>query len=236
VQHEEECPPAWFGEWLGEAGLGLDVVLAHEGAAVPTRLDGYDALLVLGGGMGADDDDAVAWLPATKRLIRSVVARRQPFLGICLGHQLAAAALGGQVVTNPAGRASGLTPVRLTDAGETDRLLSAVPEGAVAVQWNNDIVATLPPGAVRLASAPDGTVQAARFGAAAWGVQFHPEASPEVFRGWTLKPSTPQTHHDGRPVRHIPADVEAAREGLRWAWCRLAHRFARLVTSPVSVA
>jgi GMP synthase (glutamine-hydrolysing) len=226
IQHEDECPPAWFGEWLTDAGLELHVVQAHRGDQVPARLGSHVALMVLGGEMGANDDAAHDWLAPTRALIATVVDAGQPFLGICLGHQLATVALGGEVTRNPHGPAEGLTAVVLTPAGRDDPLL-ADSEGRRSVQWNGDIAARLPDGAVSLATAPDGTVQAARFRDRAWGVQFHPEASPAVFRSWTVdKPSD-------RPVRdHVvaaAAAIDAAEAELRAAWEPLARRFAELV-------
>jgi GMP synthase (glutamine-hydrolysing) len=226
IQHEDACPPAWFGEWLRGAGVQLDVLAAHRGDDVPSDLGRHDGLLVLGGEMSANDDATCDWLEPTKGLIETVVGADQPLLGICLGHQLMTAALGGEVTRNPNGHAGGLTPVALTGEGHADPLLAGF-DGLRSVQWNGEIAARLPEGAVTLATAPDGTVQAARFGERAWGVQFHPEASPEVFRRWTVdKPSA-------RPVReHVIAavtEIEAAADELHAAWEPLAHRFAQLV-------
>ena len=184
-------------------------------------------MVVLGGEMGAYDDEAHPWLTATKSLIASTVRAGRPFLGICLGHQLAAVALGGTAETNPHGKASGLTPLGLTEAGSDDVLLGGVEDGAPAVMWNDDVVSWLPDGAVTLARSPDGTVQAARFGPRAWGVQFHPEASPDVFDGWTIaKPSAP----DRSPAATTAAGrIRAAEPELRRHWEPLARRFAAIV-------
>lgn len=233
IQHEDECPPAWFGEWLTDAGLQLDVVEAHRGDPVPVDLGPCAGLMVLGGEMGANDDVSYDWLKATRMLIATVVDAGQPFLGICLGHQLATVALGGAVDRNPSGPAEGLTPVSLTAAGRGDPLLAGS-DGLRSVQWNGDVALRLPAGAVPLATAPDGSVQAARFGDRAWGVQFHPEASPAVFRSWTVdKPTT-------RPIReHVLAaaeGIEAATDELRVAWEPLARRFAEIVRRSLSPA
>jgi GMP synthase (glutamine-hydrolysing) len=225
VQHEDDCPPAWFGEWLVAAGLTLDVRRGHRGDEIPRDLDGSDALIVLGGEMGAYDDDAHPWLPATKSLIGTVVREGAPFLGVCLGQQLAAVALGGEVMVNPAGQALGLTPFAPTAAGATDDLLSVVRLGAAAVQWNRDIVSRLPEGATALATSPDGTHQAIRFGPSAWGVQFHPEVSPVVFESWvygTREAPTPE-------ALAALAQVYGAEERLRSDWRPLAVRFADVV-------
>ncbi|MGH3471289.1 MAG: type 1 glutamine amidotransferase [Nocardioidaceae bacterium] len=236
VQHEAGCPPAWFGPWLEAAGCDLDVLRGDLGQPIPDTLAGYAGLMVLGGEMGAYDDVDHPWLTPTKELIATVVSADQPFLGICLGHQLAAVAMGGEVTRNPNGPATGLTPVTLTDAGRTDPLLNVVVDRAATIQWNNDIVARLPAGAVLLAVAPDGTVQAARFGARAWGVQFHPEASPAVVRDWTVgRPAATELESQGIDVTAARAAIEGAEEQLFADWQPLAHRFGRLVTESSTV-
>ncbi len=235
IQHEDDCTLAWFGEWLGAAGVGFDAVLGHRGDVVPDDLGGYDALVVLGGAMGAYDDASCPWLTSTKALIAKVVAARQCFLGICLGHQLAAVALGGQVIANPLGQANGLSPVALTPAGQVDQLAQVIATGARSVQWNDDIVSRLPEGAVELATAPDGTVQMASFGERAWGVQFHPEASPEVFDSWiraaeVSEPLVVDRLHD------VLDQITSAEADLRRDWEPLARRFAQVVASQPAIS
>jgi len=227
IQHEDDCPPAWFGEWFAGAGLEYDVVLGHRGDAVPGELDPYDALVVLGGEMGADDDADHAWLTPTKQLIAQVVDKGQCFLGICLGHQLAAAALDGEVIVNPHGQAVGLTPVTLTQDGVSDQLLGVVRPGSRSIQWNRDVAGRLPSGAVVLATAPDGTVQAARYADSAWGVQFHPEASPAVFESWIGADGVERSTR----LEQTLDEITAAEDELRAAWAPLARRFAEIVTT-----
>lgn len=230
VQHEDSCPPGWFGEWLTAAGLEVEILDAHRGRAIPAALTDHAGLLVLGGEMGANDDSTTRWLAPTRALIATVAASGGPFLGICLGHQLATVALGGTVLPNPHGHGTGLTPFAPTDAAATDPLLSAVTPGALAVQWNNDVAIALPPRATLLATSPDGTVQAARFGTRAWGVQFHPEASPEIFRSWTTdKPSAAEARADGIDMFAAADQIQAHSGALRKAWEPLARRWARIV-------
>lgn len=182
VQHQEDCPPALLGTWLREEGCGLDVRHPYAGDDLPADLSGHDALVVLGGSMGANDDKTHPWLPATRGLIRSAAEGRTPVLGICLGHQLAAAALGGAVEVNRHGRQFGVLPMGWADVAADDPVLGSRP--ARAIHWNNDVVTALPPGAVALAHAPDGTVQAARFAESVWGVQPHPEVDDEIVARW----------------------------------------------------
>lgn len=230
VQHEDSCPPGWFGDWLTAAGIELDVLSAHQGRAVPASLTDHHGLLVLGGEMGALDDHEARWLVPTRALIATVTASRTPFLGICLGHQLAAVALGGRVAPNPHGHGQGLTPYSPTAVAADDPLFAPLRAGAPAVQWNNDVVTELPPGASELATSPDGTVQAARFGPFSWGVQFHPEASPAIFRSWTTdKPSAHEARADGIDVFAAARAVGDHVDELRQAWEPLAHGFARIV-------
>ncbi|MBD3782209.1 MAG: type 1 glutamine amidotransferase [Micrococcales bacterium] len=221
VQHEPDAPLAWLGEWWEALGLRLTVVRGDLGQPVPARLadGGHDGLVVLGGSMGANDDAEHPWLGPTKALLRDTARAGEPVLGVCLGHQLAAVALGGRAGRNPAGRTLGVVPVALTTDGMGDPLLAGT-LGAPAVHFNDDVVLQVPPGASVLARLPDGRPQALRLGLRAWSVQFHPETSPEVFADWMR--SEPE-EADGPAAL---ADVTAARDALRGAWQPLAERFA----------
>lgn len=238
VQHEPDAPVAWLGEWWTALGLELDVVRGDLGEPVAEHLAGHDGLVVLGGAMGACDDATSPWLAATRALLADAVRREVPTLGVCLGHQLAAVALGGRVDRNPSGRTVGLVPVALTEAGARDPLLTGL-DGRVAVHYNDDVVIETPAGSSLLATTPDGRPQALRLGPAAWGVQFHPETSPEVFGAW-LRWDSPEGLTDAQA--DLLTRVTAARELLRASWQPLAERFAALVmacadgTRPVATA
>ncbi|MBF4162790.1 type 1 glutamine amidotransferase [Nocardioides acrostichi] len=219
VQHEDPCPPGMVGDWLREAGCDLDVRRAHLGDPLPDDLTAHAGFMVLGGAANADDD--VAWFPQTKALVRAAAATGVPALGICLGHQVFASALGGRVVRNPQGAQHGLLPVgwlpEATDDPLVGGLTGTTRDGArVGVHWNGDIVAQLPEGAVRLASAPGGEVQAARFAASVWGVQWHPEADADLVAGW---PGTSAFVPTARRVH----------ERLVASWRPLAQSFVALV-------
>jgi GMP synthase (glutamine-hydrolysing) len=231
VQHEPDAPAAWLGEWWVDAGLELEVVRGDLGEPIPPRL-AADGLVVLGGAMGAGDDDRHPWLAPTKELVRHTVARGLPTLGVCLGHQLVAVALGGRVQRNPGGRTLGMVPVRLTDDGRSDPLLGGL-GGRPAVHFNDDVVVEPPPGATVLATLPDGHPQALRFAERAWGVQFHPETPPAVFEAWLRSESPGELGADEAAVL---ADVTASESVLRASWRPLADRFAAQVAAPRPVA
>ena len=224
IQHTVVCPPGRVGDWLSESGCALEIVRPYAGESQPTDLDGYAALVVLGGEMGAYDDDVAPWLPATRALLAAAVTQGLPTLAICLGHQLLAVATGGRVARSAAGQQGGTLPVGLLPAAAEDALFAPVPAGAVATHWNNDLVVDLPPGAVDLARTPAG-VQALRLGDAAWGVQFHPEVDLGLVRPWAaadvgsgqLTPEQAETWL---------AEVATTDAALVATWRPFVHRFA----------
>ena len=230
VQHETDCPTGWVGDWLVEAGAELDVRHPYRGDDLPSDLHGYSGLIVLGGSMGANDDAENPWLTATKALIREGAVRRVPVLGICLGHQLCAVALGGEVVRNPRGQQIGVIPVGRTDEAAADELFGAMAGPVRAVQWNNDIVRRLPEGAVLLAETPAGEVQAARFAPTVWGVQWHPEAGHAIIRTWVDEDRDEAAERGINVDFHVAAVAEAEQE-MRATWRPLAERFLALTRS-----
>jgi GMP synthase (glutamine-hydrolysing) len=224
VQHQDDCPPALVGTWLTGAGCSLDVRRPYAGDTLPPDLAEHDALLVLGGSMGAHDDVDHPWLPATKTLVRAAARDGVPTLGICLGHQVAAAALGGRVEVNPEGRQFGVLPMGWTASAGGDPLLGTRP--ARVIHWNNDVVTELPPGAVVLAEAPDGTVQAARLANTVWGVQAHPEVDEAIVAQWAAD----ERESIGAEVVDVAlAEMTAAGPELELAWRPLGDAFARLI-------
>jgi GMP synthase (glutamine-hydrolysing) len=225
VQHEVDDPIHLMGGWM--EGVELTVLRPCDDDALPATTEGYDGLVVMGGAMGANDDATSPWLPATRDLIRAAAAAGVPTLGICLGHQLCAVALGGEVRPNPQGRQLGLLDVGFTAAADDDPLLGAsVGAPRRAMHWNDDIVTRLPEGAVQLATATTGEVQAARHAETVWGVQWHPEVDDGLVDAWA---------EDGKldaPVRaELLADLVRSRDELDEAWRPLALRFSSLVRS-----
>jgi GMP synthase (glutamine-hydrolysing) len=222
VQHEDDCPVGLIEVWLAREGLRCDVLEAHRGRALPAGLVDHEALVVLGGRMGAEDDEDHRWLIPTRGLIAGTVASGRPFLGVCLGHQLATVALGGRVRPNPRGGTRALLPFAATAEGRRDPLTSALAPGAPVLHWNDDVAVELPATAVPLATAPDGTVQAARFGPSAWGVQFHPEVDTDIVRRWA------RGTHPTAEASTLTA-LGSRRDELHSVWEGLIRRFGRIV-------
>lgn len=225
VQHEPECPPGLVGDGLQAAGVELDVRHPYAGQPLPPTLDRHSGLVVLGGHMGANDDAEVAWLGPTKSLIREAAADGIPALGICLGHQVAAVALGGVVIVNPRGHRHGVLPMGWAPDAAADPVLGAC--GASAVQWHDDIVSAPPTGTQVLARAKTGELLAARFAPTVWGVQCHPEAGPDIVARWADGDrATASSVGDSAARDAALSDVRRAAPELAEAWSPLARGFA----------
>jgi len=182
IEHEPDAPPALLGDAASAAGVELRVVRAGEGEPVPASLGETDGLVVLGGAMGVADVAAWPHLGETMALIRAASARSAPVLGICLGAQLAAHALGGRAYPGAHGLEIGWVEVELTPAGRADPVLGALPEPVEAFHWHRDTF-DLPPGAALLARGNPYANKAFRLGSVV-GVQFHPEVDGPTIAGW----------------------------------------------------
>lgn len=225
VTHEPSSLPGLLGEAWTRAGITMQIFAPYlDQRDLPTDVSPYAGLVVLGGPMSANSEGSYPWLAPTKALLATAVRADVPTLGICLGHQLLASALGGSVEVNDLGTRIGLTPVVLTEAGRSDPLL-ADPDARRATHWNEDVVTQLPAGAVQLATAPDGTVQAARYAPRAWGVQFHPEVTAAIFTEWASE------YPDRADLPALGAAVAAAEPELRATWAPFAMRFAAALTA-----
>ncbi len=223
VQHQDDAPPALVGDWLVEAGCVLDVRRPYSGDDLPSDLTGHDALLVLGGSMGASDDSQHAWLAPTKELVREAARSELPTLGICLGHQLVAVALGGEVGRNPNGQQLGLVAMGWTAAATEDALFAGLTSTGHGVHWNDDIVTRAPEGTTVLAAARGGELQVARFAPTVWGVQLHPEVDAAILEAWAEEES--DRYAEG-VVEAVLARIARAQDALEAGWHPLAARWA----------
>ncbi len=186
LQHISCEHPGVFSEVMREREVEEVAVELDEGAPLPDWRE-FDAVLAMGGPMGAGDDAEHPWLAPEKQLVREAVDADRPFLGVCLGVQLLAAALGAPVY--PAERPEvGLLPVELTAEGRDDPLFDGIDDPLVSLQWHGDTF-DLPPGATRLARSPLAANQAFRAGERAYGVQFHLEVTGEMAREWRQVPA-----------------------------------------------
>lgn len=184
ITHTESEDPGHLATWLPEAGLALQVVEPWRGDDLPATLDGFEALVVMGGPQQAYDDNSAPWLRHTKELIRQAVGAGLPTLGICLGAQLLAEAAGGRVVAGEEGPELGAKLVAKRDVAGKDPLFWDLPLSPIVVQWHWDVIRDLPPSATLLMSSTTYPHQAFRVGERAWGLQFHVEAPAEMISRW----------------------------------------------------
>ena len=227
VEHEPAGPPAHLGTWLVDAGAEVEVCRPWAGDDV-TGLAGYDGFVILGGSMSAHDDATHPWLTTVKERVLEAVDTGVPTLGVCLGHQLIAVALGGTVEVNPGGQQVGLYAVGWQPEAKDDQLVSGLPPTMRGIQWNTDLVTALPDGAVSLAATAEGELQVARFAPRTWGVQLHPEADEPVVRSWAAGDRDDHLER-GIDQAAVLAGIEAARTELVEVWRPLATGLVALV-------
>ncbi|WP_068151106.1 type 1 glutamine amidotransferase [Rhodococcoides corynebacterioides] len=226
VQPDPRVGPDRFEDWLEHAGLDLDVVRPYDGDDVPSA-DRYDGIIVLGGYASAHDDELHPWLESIRALIRDAAATDVPTLGICLGGQLVAGALGGRVTVGDGPSEIGAVRLDLIDVDD-DPLFHDLGASLLVAEHHYDRIARLPDGARLLASSDRYEHQAFRVGGAVWGVQFHPEVSPTRFERWVA--DSPATAPDDAArltaaFEHLVANDELIASGS----AVLARRFADVV-------
>ena len=231
VQLCEDDGPARLGDWLRAAGLELDVVRLDLGTGQPD-LSGYDGLVVMGGPQAAYDP-AVSFVGPVTAMLRQAVADRIPTLGVCLGGQLLARAMGGVVRRGERGPEIGAHLVAKRDAAAEDRVFRGVPFTPDVIQWHYDEIAELPPSAVLLASSPLYPNQAFRVGDCAWGLQFHIETTPEMVSYWAEQ-DREQATALGLDLDAALAGAIAAHANVEEAWAPAMARYAGVVHDAVT--
>jgi GMP synthase (glutamine-hydrolysing) len=210
------------------------VATPYDGSSLP-GLDGFDGLLVLGGSVDSWDDDAAPWLPATRELVRRGERELVPVLGICLGHQVAAHALGGTPGRNPAGRTVSIEPVGWLPSAADDPLFGPASSAGRAVHWNRDVLLDAPEGTVVTARSRDGAVQAARLGRSVWGIQSHPEVDARIVGDWMDEERDSSGQRELAVMRALVEDLGQQEAPLQRAWRPFASAFAQLVCRGVGV-
>jgi GMP synthase (glutamine-hydrolysing) len=221
VQFETGCPPGLLADAAGRARVDLDVAATDLGQPVPGDFDDAGGLVLLGGTMDVSDAPDYPALGAAMALIRLAADRELPALGICLGGQLAAQALGGRAYRSPRGPEYGWIPLAFTRSGRADPVVGALASDVEVFSSHHDVF-DLPPGADLLAWGGHAPNQAFRFGSVV-GVQFHPEVDASMVASWHDQASTP-------PPLPKQAVVSAARRNAPRAR-RMLDAFCQLVAS-----
>jgi GMP synthase (glutamine-hydrolysing) len=164
---------------------GLDIFTRNVAAGAPLPpVEGVAGVVMFGGTMNVDQTERHPFLSRVREYTREAVDEGVPYLGICLGAQILARALGREVVRSPV-KEVGFEPLRPLPEAKEDPLLSFYADGDMVVQWHEDTF-ELPEHAELLASSDRVAVQAFRAGERAWGIQFHQEVDASEF-GWWLE-------------------------------------------------
>ena len=171
LQHVPFEGPGAFATALKNRGVSLDSYLVPK---VGLPKDVGDLLIVMGGPMSVNDSDP--WIAEETAFIRSALLAGKPVIGVCLGSQLMAKALGAPVRPGKA-LEIGMTPVRLTPEAKQDPVFTTLPDSFEVFEWHGEIF-DLPQGCVPLAGSAIAPLQAFRFGARAYGLLFHLEMEP----------------------------------------------------------
>jgi GMP synthase-like glutamine amidotransferase len=187
-QHINCEHPAIFRDFLKRDAIEWDAIELDEGGTIPS-LDRYDMLWVMGGPMDVWDVEEHPWLVGEKRAIRRWVRElKKPFLGVCLGHQLLADALGGTCGPQRPPEV-GILDIELTEEGKFDPIFGGLPTKMKALQWHGVRVAQPPEDAVVLARSDVCSVQAMRIGDCTYSMQYHVEIEEDTIPNWGKVPA-----------------------------------------------
>ena len=215
-QHVPYEPLGTLDPLLKNAGFRIRYVNFGRDASLRPALDRYEALIILGGPMNSDQIDSYPNLITEVEIIREAVQREMSVLGICLGAQLLAKALGGKIQRN-ARREIGWYDVELTEAGQSDPVLSRFAARQRVFQWHEDGI-ELPDGVTHLARSDDSPVQAFRYREHAYGFQFHLEVDANLIERWLSVPDNQAVLADEAgsvDPDHIRAQIPHAIDALQ---------------------
>jgi len=219
IQFEASCPPSLLADAAARAGVDLEVIATDRDQQVPGDLDDAAGLVLLGGSMDVSDAPDHPALGAAMALIRLAAAKDIPALGICLGGQLAAHALGGRAYRSSRGPEYGWIPLAFTRSGRADPVLGALDSDVEVFSSHHDVF-DLPPGADLLAWGGHSPNQAFRLGSVL-GLQFHPEVDAALVAAWYDQTSPPPPLPKQTVVSDARRNAPRARRVLD-AFCRLA--------------
>lgn len=174
IQHVPFETPGSILDWATTNGLPLSSTLVYEGKHFPA-MDTFDMLVVMGGPMGADDEQEYDWLADEKSFIRDTIRGGKAVIGICLGAQLVASVLGSRISKNR-NKEIGWYPVRTTRENTLVPATACLPREFTAFHWHGDTF-DLPPDAVRIAASDGCDNQGFLLGDRILGLQFHLEVT-----------------------------------------------------------
>ena len=223
IQHGDVDKPGLLAEVLEREGIGLHVVHPYQNGKLPQQCFDFVGLALGGGGQSAYELEKYPYLRAECDLVRHALAGGKPVLGLCLGAQIMAQALGAKVYAAPQ-KELGFFPVTMHPDASADKVLSALPARFPATHWHGDTF-EIPAGATCLGASSMTPHQILRYGKNAYGFQFHLEMTPPLFEELVLdaREDFSDARIDGAALIHearkvLPSLEPHAREVFRrWA-------------------
>lgn len=202
-QHDDFEDLAYIGRWAEKSGIATSCTrFDRPGPRFPLH-SAYDWLIIMGGAMGAYEDDKHPWLSDEKRFIREAIELGKTVFGICLGSQLVAASLGAKVYPNTDPEI-GFFPVVFNASAAQDGVFCHFPQQLTVMHWHNDTF-ELPDGAILMASSEATKNQAFRWGKNVFAFQFHFEMNMQAAR--TLVEKSGQNLPTSRWIQ-LPEDLQ----------------------------
>ena len=235
-QHIPVEHPGIFRDFLAADGHDWQAVELDAGEAIPD-LNDFDMIWVMGGPMDTWQEDTYPWLIDEKRAIREAVLEREmPFLGFCLGAQLLADALGGDVAAMATPEV-GVMDVTLTEEGREDPLFEGLTANVRCLQWHSYEVRRAPAGARILCHSPLCGNQAFAVGSTAYGIQYHVELTPQTVPEWGEVPAYREALEQSLgpgALEALDRDVAANLPAFNAGAERLYRNFLSLCASPLT--
>lgn len=219
IIHQDDAASGVFADAVAERGDELTEWNISDDSGPPAPPESYDAVLVFGGAMHVDQEARHPWLREEDALLRGLLERRTPVLGVCLGAQLLAKALRADVGPLPRPQIGWFEVEQTPEAGD-DPVFAGLPQRFTGFQWHS-YAFDLPPGAVALARDPV-CLQAFRAGQSAWGIQFHAEVTKESVEDWFRTSKPPDAALD---VAALQEETEKKIDGWNELGKRLCGRF-----------
>lgn len=219
LEHDTVDPITRLGEVLNEQAHRLKIVRLHQDGQLPPDLDNVDGLIVMGGRQNVDEQDQHAWMPRELELIKQAHEAFIPIVGVCLGAQLIAVALGGTVEKMDQPEV-GFGPVKSSFPGTIDTLHAGVPWERPVFHAHGYQVTKLPPDATPLSGSKLCRTQAYKVGLRTYGFQYHFE--------WTRTDIERFLRTSGDWVRASGYDAEAIRRDLDQHYATYRHLGDRL--------
>lgn len=200
IQHVSFEKPGYIETWAISNNHELSVTKLYENSEFPALSD-FDWLVIMGGPMNVRDENKYSWLKAEKEFIKSTIKADKIIIGICLGAQILAKALGAKVYPNRK-KEIGWFPVFITENGRNNKILNDLPASLTVFHWHGDTF-DLPEAAINLFQTDVCTNQAFIYDDRILGLQFHLEATPG-----TLKEMVTNCRHELIPDDYVQTEAE----------------------------